>query len=346
MPGSRVLGGIDRFFYGMLRPGRLLDGGVGIWRELRRLSLGGLRGGLLFLVSPLLVYLSFSSFTLSYIYFEWLLTYIDAGSADTTINLWDTRSNSTKPIQSLTEATDTVSSLHVHNPSYSIASGSYDGRVRVYDIRMGRVMVDRVAQAVTSVRCSGDGNAVLVSSLDSRVRLLDRVDGRLLKGFGMDAHSTQTESGVGAAGGKQYRNTELRIRSVFAKGDGVVLSGSEAEDPNHNGPGSGQGANMFAWDVLTGEVVAVVSAGEGVRAVSCVGWNENEGCWAGGCSDGMLFYLVVLILHLANMCRHCQGIWLSCCHLTGVIRVSQVLGIVRLSIDGRDWPRSILSLYL
>ncbi|KAK1144386.1 hypothetical protein N8T08_005539 [Aspergillus melleus] len=190
-----------------------------------------------------------------------------SGSADTTINLWDARSNNYKPIQTLPEAGDTVSSLHVHMPTYSIASGSYDGRARIYDIRMGRTSEDVFAHPVTSVRCSADGNALLASTLDSRVRMLDRTDGKLLKAFGQE--------------GQGYRNSELRIRSVFARGDAVVLSGSEADPAD-----KGAEAAVFAWDVLSGEVVAKVSAGRGVRVVSCVAWNEKGGCWAGGCSDG------------------------------------------------------------
>ncbi|PWY79676.1 WD repeat protein [Aspergillus heteromorphus CBS 117.55] len=196
-----------------------------------------------------------------------------SGSADTTINIWDTKSHSTKPIQTLTDARDTVSSLHVHMPTYSIASGSYDGHVRVYDLRMGSATVDVLGYPVTSVRCSADGNAVLVSTLDGRIRMLDRADGKLLKGFGGD------DNGGGMDDGRKYRNSELRIRSVFAKNDAVVLSGSEAD------PSTGQ-AGMFAWDVLSGEAVAGVPAGEGVKAVSAVAWNERGGCWAGGCSDG------------------------------------------------------------
>ncbi|EAW14797.1 WD40 repeat domain-containing protein [Aspergillus clavatus NRRL 1] len=198
-----------------------------------------------------------------------------SGSADTTINLWDTRSKAHKPIQTLAEARDTVSSLHVHMPTYSIASGSYDGRVRVYDVRMGRTTVDVLAHPVTSVRCSADGNVLLISTLDGRIRMLDRADGKLLQAFGGE------EGYKSSPGNAIYRNSELRIRSVFAKADAVVLSGSEAE----KGDRSAQ-AYVFAWDVLSGEVIASVPAGDGVKVVSCVAWNEKGGCWAGGCSDG------------------------------------------------------------
>ncbi|KAK2763077.1 hypothetical protein FQN54_009710 [Arachnomyces sp. PD_36] len=198
-----------------------------------------------------------------------------SGSADTTVNLWDTRSNSTKPIQSLTEATDTVSSLHVHMPTYSIAAGSYDGRVRIYDLRNGVTKVDVIGHPVTSVRFSQDGNAVLVSSLDGWIRMIDREDGKVLKGFG---------GGEGNGNGEKkarYRNKELRIRSVFAQRDGTVLSGSEASDVDARS----MEASIFAWDVLSAEVVATVRAGEGVKAVSSVAWNEAGKCWAASCSD-------------------------------------------------------------
>lgn len=166
-------------------------------------------------------------------------------------------------------------------PTYSIAAGSYDGRVRIYDIRMGRTTVDVLAHPVTSVRCSKDGNALLASTLDGRIRLLDRADGKLLKAFGGEDSAGKSPS----VPGPRYRNTELRIRSLFAKADAVVFSGSEATD--------GQ-ASVFAWDVLTGEVIATVPAGAGVKVVSCVAWNEKGGCWAGGCSDGEIYVFCFL----------------------------------------------------
>lgn len=208
------------------------------------------------------------------------------GSADTTINLWDARANTPKPLQTLPEATDTVSSLHAHMPSYSLASGSYDGRARVYDIRMGRMTVDVLAHPVTSVRCSADGNALLASTLDGRIRMVDRGDGKLLQAFGGGA-----AAGYGGTGdGPVYRNEELRIRSVFACGDAIVLSGGEADKNKDIKDKAATQAYVFAWDILTGEVITAVPAGEGARAVSCVAWNEKRGQWAGGCSDGKPFF--------------------------------------------------------
>lgn len=162
--------------------------------------------------------------------------------------------------------------------TYSIASGSYDGHARIYDVRTGKTTVDVLAHPVTSVRCTADGNALLVSTLDGYIRMLDRMDGKLLNAFGGEKGAP-----LGMARTRHvYRNTELRVRSVFAQGDAVVLSGSEAAVGN----GAPSGAAAFAWDVLKGEVIATVPVGERVKAVSCVAWNEGAGNWAAGCSDG------------------------------------------------------------
>lgn len=117
-----------------------------------------------------------------------------------------------------------------------------------------------------------------MSTLDSRIRVLDRSDGKLLKAVG---GSTGAAAKDEREEEPEYRNTEMRMRAVFAEGDAVVLSGSEGT--------AKQQAHVFAWDVVSGDVVACLPAGEGVRAVGCVAWNERGGCWAGGCSDGISF---------------------------------------------------------
>ena len=66
------------------------------------------------------------------------------GSYDATVRLWDCKSQSTKPIQVFDEATDSISSLHV--VGHEVATGSVDGRARIYDLRMGMVHVDVVGR--------------------------------------------------------------------------------------------------------------------------------------------------------------------------------------------------------
>lgn len=155
--------------------------------------------------------------------------------------------------------------------------------------------VDVLAHPVTSVRCSDDGNALLVSTLDGYIRMLDRVDGKLLNAFGGPARPGMTISKL------EYRNKELRVRSVFAQGGAVVLSGGEASEA---------GAGAFAWDVIKGEVIAAVPVGEKVKAVSCVAWNEKGGNWAAGCSDGTCSMSALERSQALTASRYGQSLWL------------------------------------
>lgn len=67
-----------------------------------------------------------------------------AGSLDSTVRIWDCKSQSTKPIQVFEEARDSISSVLV--AGHEIIAGSVDGRARIYDLRMGMVYVDVVGR--------------------------------------------------------------------------------------------------------------------------------------------------------------------------------------------------------
>ena len=61
-----------------------------------------------------------------------------------------------------------------------IIASSVDGTVRRFDVRMGCMDVDRLGAPVTAMALSHDGNCVLASCLDARMRLLDKASGELL----------------------------------------------------------------------------------------------------------------------------------------------------------------------
>lgn len=72
------------------------------------------------------------------------------GSYDGTVRLWDLKSQSHKPLMVLSEAQDSISSVLVKD--HQIIAGSIDGKVRVYDIRMGLLYVDVIGRKY--FRCS------------------------------------------------------------------------------------------------------------------------------------------------------------------------------------------------
>ncbi|KAI4175547.1 MAG: hypothetical protein LQ343_001538 [Gyalolechia ehrenbergii] len=198
-----------------------------------------------------------------------------SGSFDATVRLWDCKSQSTKPIQVFEESKDSVSSLHVLG--HEIVTGSVDGKMRLYDLRMGMTYVDTIGRkqpsmplssyaplilkrsivvldSITSVQQTSDGNAILVSTLDSVIRLMDKSNGQMLQAY------------------KGHTNTEYRIRSCLGLGDAVVISGSED-------------GKIYIWDVLEGRVLETHLAHDG-KVPSAVTCNSVRKEWASAGADG------------------------------------------------------------
>lgn len=71
---------------------------------------------------------------------------IVTGSMDKTAKIWDLRSRSYDPIQTLDDARDSVLSVYV--ATYEIITGSVDGTVRTYDLRMGQLRSDVIGRAL------------------------------------------------------------------------------------------------------------------------------------------------------------------------------------------------------
>jgi mitogen-activated protein kinase organizer 1 len=200
---------------------------------------------------------------------------IVSGGLDCTVRAWDVRSNSHRPVQVLSEARDAVTAVVAGDGE--IIAGSVDGRVRSYDVRMGRCVTDVFPGSVTSVCLGRDGRTVLVGTLDSKVRLMDRRDGGCLRTYEAEG----------------WRNEELRVQSVFGGGERFVVAGDEMVGSGA-AKGDGNEGRVWAWDLLTGKLVATVPVpwGSGsetrkkvvgrdgkekerVNVVSCIAWKEG-----------------------------------------------------------------------
>jgi len=216
------------------------------------------------------------------------------GSFDATVKIWDTKQRGDRPIMTLSEARDSISSVDVSGAE--ILTGSVDGRVRCYDLRMGCMDQDvigrkccamimlkggekeiadgMISDPVTSVMTTKTNDSYLASTLDSTVRLMDKRDGKLLQAFREDG----------------FTNNTYRIRSTLAAADSVVISGSE----------DGQ---IYVWDLLEGRLLHKLkhfqqtltdargaAVGVQVKAkkdvVSAVAWNQMRKEWASAGSDG------------------------------------------------------------
>ncbi|KAK3679724.1 hypothetical protein LTR78_000100 [Recurvomyces mirabilis] len=215
-----------------------------------------------------------------------------SGSFDGTVKVWDGRSRDGRAIMTFAEARDAVSAVAVLGGF--IIAGSVDGRVRCYDLGTGRVETDVMGgSGVTSVCPTKKGDAVLVSTLDSRVRLMDRGSGQCLQTFKDD-------------GEEGFVNEAYRIRSTLGMADSVAISGSED-------------GRVLVWDVLTGAVrerlwhkKGGAGAGEEVEEDVGFGWWG----WGGGGmgSGGLEDDHTVLLDHYLQRSHHRSDKSRECSH--------------------------------
>lgn len=118
---------------------------------------------------------------------------------------------------------------------------------------------------VTSLTINVHGNSMLVSTLDSTLRLLDRSNGKLLKTYSHPDHA----------------QTSYRIRSTLGSNDALVVAGSE------NG-------YINAWDIVSGELVGTVrhnaeqaaDVRSSRKVVSTVAYHSRSDEWASAGGDG------------------------------------------------------------
>ncbi|ROW08897.1 hypothetical protein VMCG_02865 [Cytospora schulzeri] len=235
-----------------------------------------------------------------------------SGGFDTTVRVWDARAGGTgfgRPVQVLDGATDAVSAVAVRGAG--IVAGSVDGRVRGYDVRMGRVTVDVIGASVGSLCLTGDGRAVLVGSLDSRVRLMDRESGSCLRAYGGGGGAADDEDSMG------WANTDLRVQSVLGGKERYVVAGDEmtgtAAAAADGGHVASEGGRLWAWDLMTGKLAARVRVPWGPPGterlkkvvgrdgkekerkyvVSCLAWRESgfgDQFCAGGTSGAVTVF--------------------------------------------------------
>jgi len=180
---------------------------------------------------------------------------IVSGSYDKSVKIWDCKSQSNDPIQVLEEAKDSISSLVISKTE--IVVGSIDGNVRTYDIRFGTLKTDTMGQPITSVSLTHDGNCILVSCLNSTLRLLDKEAGELLNEY------------------KGHKNQTYKIENTVTNDDAYVLGGSEDND-------------IYIWDLVESSVAARLKGH--IKPVCGMSFNPKEVSLLTSSVDGTIRY--------------------------------------------------------
>lgn len=106
-------------------------------------------------------------------------TVLVSGSYDRTVKAWDLRSNSRDPIQSLSDFTDSVTSVKVTDSQ--IIAGCVDGNVRIYDLRAGKLFTDTLSDPITHITCTNDSKCSLAMCMGGKIKLIENASGVLLQ---------------------------------------------------------------------------------------------------------------------------------------------------------------------
>lgn len=131
-----------------------------------------------------------------------------ASSIDGTVRIYDLRAvNAWEPIQSLTEASDSVTSCKVFG--HFVFTASLDKSLRTYDVRKGSLAVDTLHMPLNHISVSQDGGSLLVGCLRGSPLLVDRKAAKILSEY------------------TGHTNELFKIESTFVLADSSLASGSE-----------------------------------------------------------------------------------------------------------------------
>ncbi|CAF4147837.1 unnamed protein product, partial [Rotaria sp. Silwood2] len=152
-------------------------------------------------------------------------TIIFSASIDGTVKIWDVKSREYDPIQVLDDAKDSVTSISLGNNE--LLTSSLDQRVRIYDIRYGKLYEDYIGHNLTYINLSHDQQCFLVGTLSSQIMLFDKISGKLLQTF------------------VDYTNNTYMIENALSNDDQFIYSGSE------NG-------RLICWNLLTAKQICAI----------------------------------------------------------------------------------------
>jgi len=146
---------------------------------------------------------------------------IISGSIDGKVKFWDLRSKSYEHLQEIDDCKDSITYVDLNTQQLLVSC--LDKRVRLYDIRFGKMYCDYIGEQVTCSTLTKDGQCLLVSVLGSRVLLFDKISGELLSEY------------------KGHVNKNYHIENCMNHGCSEVLSGSED-------------GFVYAWDVIDAKI--------------------------------------------------------------------------------------------
>ena len=183
------------------------------------------------------------------------------GSYDRTVKVWDCRSHSRVPIQTMDDFKDSVTQVLLTESE--IIASSVDGLVCSYDIRGSKLMLDRCTDGpVTGISVSRDGRLLLASCMgseeknkDGALRLLNRSTGSVVAEF------------LG------HKHKSVALPCSFDSTESFAFAACAEDD------------YMYFWKIGTGKIVAKLGK---IPKLSCAALHPTKSILASASYDGTL----------------------------------------------------------
>ena len=229
-------------------------------------------------------------------------------------------------IASLSGHTDGVSSVSFSPDGSSIASGSADGTLKLWDVATGQIIstLSGHTDGVSSVSFSPDGSSIASASWDDRVKLWDVATGTNIATFiddplyrGVPSLSFSPD-GTTLASGSADGTIELwdvatgTNIATFAESHpaGRFVFSSLSFSPGGSTLASGSlGGMVELWDVATGTNIATLVAVPKWASIMSVSFSPDGSTLASGLRNGMIeLWDVATGQKLATFTGHTDGV--------------------------------------
>ena len=104
-----------------------------------------------------------------------------SGSYDSTVKIWDFEARNSRPIQTLFDFQDSVTSIWVS--SDQIICGSVDENLRIYDIRFGKLKTHSMGAPINGLYAWGDDDYIFCTTTDNKVLLYDKGEEKIISEY-------------------------------------------------------------------------------------------------------------------------------------------------------------------
>ncbi|XP_072946973.1 WD repeat domain-containing protein 83 [Epargyreus clarus] len=141
-----------------------------------------------------------------------------SGSVDNTVAFWDVVSRRQEPVQILKDAKDTITSIQVTD--HEVLTSSVDCHMRLYDLRVGKMISDYIGHIITYSSFTHDGQCYVLSCADSTIKLFDKDSGELLNTF------------------TGHESKDYSLENAVNEKDSHIISGSASGE-------------IFYWDIVS-----------------------------------------------------------------------------------------------